>query len=125
MIKKIYSLTLLILLIALPINISASTISSNSINGNTLSTNTNIPTVSNVYKEGFYRFDNTTNIDMIVMLNTDVPTKLIIFDDEMNIKFLSDLPYKNKLYIRGFHINQIVGIVGEGDVAISFEPINQ
>ena len=30
-------------------------------------------------KEGFYRFDNTTNIDMIVMLNTDVPTKLIIF----------------------------------------------
>ena len=76
-------------------------------------------------KEWFYRFDNTTNIDMIVMLNTDVPTKLIIFDDEMNIKFLSDLPYKNKLYIRGFHINQIVGIVGEGDVAISFEPINQ
>lgn len=76
-------------------------------------------------KEGFYRFDNTTNIDMIVMLNTDVPTKLIIFDDEMNIKFLSDLPYKNKLYICGFHINQIVGIVGEGDVAISFEPINQ
>lgn len=121
MIKKIYSLTLLILLIALPINISASTISSNSINGNTLSSNTNIPTVSNVYKEGFYRFDNTTNIDMIVMLNTDVPTKLIIFDDEMNIKFLSDLPYKNKFYIRSFHINQIVG---EGEVAISFEPIN-
>ena len=53
MIKKIYSLTLLILLIALPINISASTISSNSINGNTLSSNTNIPTVSNVYKEGW------------------------------------------------------------------------
>lgn len=125
MIKKIYSLTLLILLIALPINISASTISSNSIDGNTLSSNTNIPNVSNVYKEGFYRFDNTTNIDMIVMLNTDVPTKLIIFDDEMNIKFLSDLPYKNKFYIRSFHINQIVGIVGEGDVAISFEPINQ
>ncbi|MDU8966127.1 MAG: hypothetical protein E7H39_09750 [Clostridium sp.] len=124
MIKKIYSLTLLILLIALPINISASTISSNSINGNTLSSNTNIPTVSNVYKEGFYRFHNTTNIDMIVMLNTDVPTKLIIFDDEMNIKFLSDLPYKNKFYIRSFHINQIVGIVGEGEVAISFEPIN-
>lgn len=124
MIKKIYSLTLLILLIALPINISASTISSNSINGNTISSNTNIPTVSNVYKEGFYRFDNTTNIDMIVMLNTDVPTKLIIFDDEMNIKFLSDLPYKNKFYIRSFHINQIVGIVGEGEVAISFEPIN-
>lgn len=124
MIKKIYSLTLLILLIALPINISASTISSNSINENTLSSNTNIPTVSNVYKEGFYRFDNTTNIDMIVMLNTDVPTKLIIFDDEMNIKFLSDLPYKNKFYIRSFHINQIVGIVGEGEVAISFEPIN-
>ncbi|MBS6500650.1 MAG: hypothetical protein KH415_03250 [Clostridium sp.] len=124
MIKKIYSLTLLILLIALPINISASTISSNSIDGNTLSSNTNIPTVSNVYKEGFYRFDNTTNIDMIVMLNTDVPTKLIIFDDEMNIKFLSDLPYKNKFYIRSFHINQIVGIVGEGEVAISFEPIN-
>lgn len=124
MIKKIYSLTLLILLIALPINISASTISSNSINGNTLSSNTNIPTVSNVYKEGFYRFDNTTNIDMIVMLNTDVPTKLIIFDDEMNIKFLSNLPYKNKFYIRSFHINQIVGIVGEGEVAISFEPIN-
>ena len=124
MIKKIYSLTLLILLIALPINISASTISSNSINGNTLSSNTNIPTVSNVYKEGFYRFHNTTNIYMIVMLNTDVPTKLIIFDDEMNIKFLSDLPYKNKFYIRSFHINQIVGIVGEGEVAISFEPIN-
>lgn len=124
MIKKIYSLTLLILLIALPINISASTISSNSIDGNTLSSNTNIPTVSNVYKEGIYRFDNTTNIDMIVMLNTDVPTKLIIFDDEMNIKFLSDLPYKNKFYIRSFHINQIVGIVGEGEVAISFESIN-
>ncbi|WP_373205461.1 hypothetical protein [Clostridium tertium] len=124
MIKKIYSLTLLILLIALPINISASTISSNSIDGNTLSSNTNIPNVSNVYKEGFYRFDNTTNIDMIVMLNTDVPTKLIIFDDEMNIKFLSDLPYKNKFYIRSFHINQIVGIVGEGEVAISFESIN-
>ncbi len=124
MIKKIYSLTLLMLLITLPNNISASTISSNSVSANIISSNTNIPTVSNVYKEGFYRFDNTTNIDMIVMLNTDVPTKLIIFDDEMNIKFLSDLPYKNKFYIRNFQTQQIVGIVGGGQVAISFEPIN-
>ena len=91
MIKKIYSLTLLILLIALPINISASTISSNSINGNTLSSNTNIPTVSNVYKEGFYRFDNTTNIDMIVMLNTDVPTKLINTSPSLIAQFSSFL----------------------------------
>ncbi|MBS5884035.1 MAG: hypothetical protein E6300_06255 [Clostridium sp.] len=124
MIKKIYSLTLLMLLITLPNNISASTISSNSVSANIISSNTNIPTVSNVYTEGFYRFDNETNIDMIIMLSTDVPTKLIIFDDEMNIKFLSDLPYKNKFYIRNFQTQQIVGIVGGGQVAISFEPIN-
>ncbi|MDU1127270.1 MAG: hypothetical protein E7A11_18650 [Clostridium sp.] len=98
-------------------------LSSKSVKATTISSNTNIPTISNVYTEGIYRFDNTNEIDMVLMLNTDVSTRLIIFDDEMNIQLLSALPYRRKFYIHNFKANQVVGIIGEGEVAISFEKI--
>ena len=72
MIKKLYFLIVFMFFITLTNSVIASTISSN----------TNIPTISNTYTEGLYRFGNSSNIDMVVMLNNDVPTKLIIFDDE-------------------------------------------
>ena len=53
-------------------------LSSKSVKATTISSNTNIPTISNVYTEGIYRFDNTNEIDMVLMLNTDVSTRLII-----------------------------------------------
>lgn len=98
-------------------------LSTNSVKATTISSNTNTPAISNVYKEGIYRFDNTAEVDMVLMLNTDVSTRLIILDDEMNIQLLSALPYQKKFYIRNFKANQIVGIVGEGEVVISFEEI--
>ena len=72
MIKKLSFLIVFMFFITLTNSVIASTISSN----------TNIPTISNTYTEGLYRFDNSSNIEMVVMLNNDVPTKLIIFDDE-------------------------------------------
>lgn len=113
MIKKIVFFIMCMIIILSP----------NSVKATTTLSNTNIPTISDLYTEGIYKFDNNTEIDMIVMLNTDVSTKIIIFDDEMNIELLSTLPYQQKFYIRNFKTNQIVGIVGEGEVAISFEKI--
>lgn len=115
MFKKIYFLIVFMFFIILPNSVKASTISGDN----------NIPAISNIYTEGFYRFDNPTNIDMVVLLTNDVPAKFIIFDNEMNVEFLSDLPYNDKFYIHKFAPGQIVGIVGEGKVALSFEPIKK
>ncbi|EKY28400.1 hypothetical protein [Clostridium celatum] len=112
MLKKIYFFIPLMLFITLPINVTANTISSTTV----------IPAVSNVYKEGFYTFDNLVNVDITVTLLSDTPTKIMILDDERNIEFISKIPYNYKFYIRNVEPGQIIGIVGKGEVALSFEP---
>lgn len=111
MIKKIF--LMLILFMLLSINVKASTISKNS----------PTPTYSNVYTEGFYRFDNSSIVDISITLITDTPTKIIILDENMNIQFMTQVPYNYKFTLRNIEPNKMIGIVGEGEVAISFEKV--
>ena len=110
MIKKIF-LTL-VLLILFPNSVNASTTSNYA---------PPIPTISKTYTEGFYKFNNTTDVDIGLTLITDVPTKIMILDEEMNIQFISLIPYNNKFYLRSISPKSIIAIIGEGEVALSFE----
>lgn len=112
MVKKIYFLIVIMFFILLPNTVKASTISSD----------ITIPAISDIYKEGFYSFDNSKNVDLSITLTTDTPTKIMILDDEMNIEFMSNIPYNYKFYIRNIEPGKIMGIVGNGEVAIGFEP---
>lgn len=111
--KKIFFSIIIITIITL----------TNSVTASSLSINTNIPTISNIYTEGFYNFDNKNQINMIVTLTDKTPTKLIIFDSELNIEFLAILQEKDKYYINPFNPGDTVGIVGGGQVSIVFEEI--
>ena len=112
MIKKIFLLIVFMLFITLPTSVKASTISSN----------TTIPTISKIYTEGFYNFDNIDKFDIGITLTNNVPTKIIILDEEINIDFMSSIPCNNKFYLRNIEPGSIIGIVGQGEVAITFEP---
>ncbi|WP_278599823.1 hypothetical protein [Clostridium tertium] len=109
MIKKIF-LTL-VLLILFPNSVNASTTSNYA---------PPIPTISKTYTEGFYKFNNTNDVDIGLTLITDVPTKIMILDEEMNIEFISKIPYNYKFYLRNIAPKKIIAIVGKGEVAISF-----
>ena len=100
------------LVIALPTSVKASTISSS----------TTIPTISKIYTEGFYKFDNTDNVDIGITLIKDIPAKVIILDEEIDIEFMSRIPYNHKFYIRNIEPGKIIGIVGQCEVALTFEP---
>ena len=102
----------LIILISLNNSISASATSSYA---------EPVPTVSKTYTEGFYKFDNTTNVNIGVTLLTNVPTKMMILDEEMNIEFISAIPYNTKFYLNYIEPKRIIAIVGDGEVALSFE----
>ena len=110
MIKKIF--LALIILISLNNSISASATSSYA---------EPVPTVSKTYTEGFYKFNNTTNVNIGVTLLTNVPTKMMILDEEMNIEFISAIPYNTKFYLNYIEPKRIIAIVGDGEVALSFE----
>ncbi len=112
MIKKIFVFIVFMLFITLPTSVKASTNSSN----------TTIPTISQIYTEGFYNFDNIEKFDISVTLTQDIPTKIIILDEEINIDFMSGIPYNYKFYLRNIDPGSIIGIVGQGEVAITFEP---
>lgn len=97
----------------LSINVKASTISKNS----------PIPTYSNIYTEGFYRFNNTTTMDISITLTTDTPTKIIILNEDMDILFITEVPYNYTFTLCKIEPNEIIGIIGEGKVALSFEKV--
>ena len=54
--------------------------------------------------------------------DTDTPTKIIIFDEDRNLQLMTEIPYNHKFYLQNIEPNKIIGIIGEGEVAISFEP---
>lgn len=112
MMKKLFFVAVFMLFIMLP----------NSAKASTISNEITIPTISKVYTEGFYRFDNTANVDIGITLTNDTPTKIIILDEEMDIEFISKIPYNYKLYLRNIEPGKIIGIVGEGKIAMTFEP---
>ncbi|WP_291653340.1 hypothetical protein [Clostridium sp.] len=109
MIKKIF-LTL-VLLILFPNSVNASTTSNYA---------APIPTISKTYTEGFYKFNNSTNVDIGILLTTNTPTKIMILDEEMNIEYMSLVPYNYKFYLRNIAPGKIIALVGDGEVAISF-----
>ena len=110
--KKLLFLIVTMMFIILP----------NSVKANTIYSEKNIPAISKTYKSGFYSFDNRTNVDIGITLLNDTPTKIIIFDNEMNIEVLLKVPYNQKICLHNIEPNRTIGIVGEGEVAITFEP---
>ena len=69
----------------------------NSVKASTISSSDIITSaISTTYKSGFYSFDNKTNVDRV--------------------------PYRDKFYLRNIEPGKILGIVGQGEVAITFEP---
>lgn len=112
MIKKIYFLILFTIFIISPSSVKASAISSDITK----------PAISDIYQPVFYSFDNKTNVDIGLTLVEEVPTKVMILDNEMNIEFLTKVPYNYKFYLRNIEPGKIIGIVGDGEVAITFEP---
>lgn len=108
MIKKFF--LILILLITLP----------NTVNASVISNYVPTPAISEIYKQGFYKFDNSKDVDISLTLITDSPTKIMILDKDMNIEFISLIPYNYKFYLRKIEPNKIIAIIGDGEVAISF-----
>lgn len=45
----------------------------------------------------------------------------MILDEEMNIQFISLMPYNSKFYLRNISPKSIIAIIGKGEVALSFE----
>ena len=80
-----------------------------------------IPAISNTYTEGFYRFDNTKTVNINVTLTTDTLTKMMIFDENLGLQYFSILPVKEKFTLRNIEPNRIICIIGEGEVALTFE----
>ncbi|MCR1951193.1 MULTISPECIES: hypothetical protein [Clostridium] len=80
-----------------------------------------IPTISKTYTEGFHKFNNATDVDIGVTLLTQVPTKIMILDEDMNIQFISSIPYNTRFYLRNIAPKKIIAIIGDGEVALSFE----
>ncbi|MDI9215740.1 hypothetical protein [Clostridium tertium] len=46
---------------------------------------------------------------------------MMILDEEMNIEFISAIPYNTKFYLNYIEPKRIIAIVGDGEVALSFE----
>ncbi len=84
--------------------------------------NASIPQTSNVYKEGIIRFDNVNNQTAMARLLNNEPTSLIFFDENNNISFYIKLPYNQPVNLGNIiSPNTSIGIIGKGEVAISFE----
>lgn len=107
--------------IFLSILIIISMMMTNSVNASTISNEEKVPTISKTYTEGFYSFNNKTNVDIGITLLDDTPTKIIILDEDMDIEFMSSIPYNYKFYLRTIEPGKIIAIVGKGKVALTFE----
>ena len=56
------------------------------------------------------------------MLTNDVASSLMLLDENKNISLLTKMPYNYEFKVVDVKPGEIIGIVGEGKVAISFEP---
>ncbi|MPM48510.1 hypothetical protein [Clostridium sp. C8] len=112
MIKKIF--LAIIILISLTNSVNASTTSNYA---------EPVQTISKTYTEGFYKFDNKNDVDIGVTLITNTPTKIMILDENMNVQFISLIPYNTKFYLRNIAPKKIIAIIGDGEVALSFDKI--
>ena len=81
-----------------------------------------IPFKSDIYTEGFYHFDLAERVDINIMLTNDVASSLMLLDENKNISLLTKMPYNYEFKVVDVKPGEIIGIVGEGKVAISFEP---
>lgn len=80
------------------------------------------PVKSDIYTEGFYHFDLIDAVDINIMLTNNVASSIMILDENMNISLLSKMPYNYEFKVINIKPGEIIGIVGDGKVAISFEP---
>ena len=71
----------------------------------------------------YYKFDNKNDVDIGVTLITNTPTKIMILDENMNVQFISLIPYNTKFYLRNIAPKKIIAIIGDGEVALSFDKI--
>ena len=46
----------------------------------------------------------------------------MIIDKGMNVEFLTSAPYQYHFYLRNIEPGKTIGIVGDGEIAITFEP---
>ena len=81
-----------------------------------------IPQTSNIYKEGIIRFDVNHPQSAIARLTTNEQTSLIFFNENNDISFYIKLPYNVPVELRDIiSANSAMGIIGKGEVAITFE----
>lgn len=114
MIKKICVFIVFMVLIILP-NTTEAKLKNNE--------TTNIPVISDLYKAGLYHFDINYPTNVIIRLTNDIPTAIMVLDNEMNISLLTKVPYNNQFKLVTLKPGEIIGIVGGGEIAISFESV--
>ena len=76
--------------------------------------------INNVYTEGFYSFNIDGTVKLSVELITDKPTSIMLLNKEQNIQFITNLPYKNEFQLVNITSDKIIGIVGDGEVVLTF-----
>lgn len=114
MVKKVSYLILLISLIVFTTTVQADNISFRP----------KLPATSSVYKEGFYNFDLSQKSIITMRLITDTPTSIMILNENQNIEFITNMPFNESFNLYRITSDKIIGIVGDGEVAISFEATN-
>ncbi|WP_302669940.1 hypothetical protein [uncultured Clostridium sp.] len=82
------------------------------------------PPISSVYKEGFYSFDIKDKSTLTVRLTTNTPTSIMVLNKNQNIEFITNIPFNYPFDLNNITSDKIIGIVGDGEVAISFEKSN-
>lgn len=77
--------------------------------------------LSNVYKQGFYTFNNKAHVEVKAELLNDKITTIIYLDENLNLEFIVKMPYKQQVTLPTLNPGVTIGIAGEGDVALEFE----
>lgn len=82
------------------------------------------PALNDIYTEGFYNFDINGRSTLAVRLVEDTPTTIMVLNKEQNLLAITNMPFDYAFELTNITSDNIIGIVGDGDVAISFIPID-
>lgn len=80
----------------------------------------NLPT-SNIYKQGFHSIEESGEYNATVKLISGKKTSLFVINGDNDITAYIKLPLNESLVLEKINKNHKIIIVGEGDVAITYE----
>ncbi|MEN8075312.1 hypothetical protein ABFP60_00035 [Clostridioides difficile] len=82
------------------------------------------PIKSDIYKQGIYNIEGLKEYTVSVELKTNTKTAALLIDENNEVLAYIKLPYNEKITLSNMGNEGIIGIVGVGEVAITYEKIN-